>query len=87
MTDTQTRVVAIIGQEIVGLFGQAREVALDDELVADLEASPIDRCCISVEIDEQFLIDLTDAEIEGWVTVRDVVASVETKLAHRVASA
>lgn len=78
------RILKIVADEIAGLFGTGRKIALEDELVGDLEASVIDICCIAVELEEEFRIELSDEAIEGWRTVGDVVSAVERLASARV---
>lgn len=50
---------------------------LDEADLKDLKVDPIDRLGISCALDEEFLIEIPDADEEGWRTVGDVVATVQ----------
>lgn len=54
---------------------------LDD----DLGCNSIDRVCIAVAIDEAFGIEVSDDDVAKWITVQDVVETVE-RLAKREAA-
>lgn len=53
------------------------EVSLDSALTADLGADDLDIVELVMALEETFGADgeISDKEVEGWVTVRDVVAS------------
>jgi acyl carrier protein len=55
------------------------EVPLDAELFVDLGADDLDRVELVMALEETFDTGngIPDKEVEGWKTVRDVVASVE----------
>lgn len=50
---------------------------LDDADLKDLKVDPLDRLGITCALDEEFLIEIPDADEEGWRTVGDVVATVQ----------
>jgi len=54
--------------------------AVTDEqnLVADLALDSLDRVDLTVTLEQEFNIDISDAALEGWQTVGDVVKTVET---------
>jgi acyl carrier protein len=49
----------------------------DDALLADLNLDGIDMTCIAMDVEEAWHFELRDPEIERWVTVKDIAASVE----------
>lgn len=54
--------------------------AVTDEqnLVADLALDSLDRVDLTVTLEQEFNIDISDAALEEWQTVGDVVKTVET---------
>ena len=52
-------------------------VTLASHLHDDLHCSPIDLCCIQVEVETKFGIELPTREVEACATVGDLVALVE----------
>ena len=70
------RVAALVSEAISLTFTRAVEVDAEATL-DDLRVDPIDRIQISCAIEEEWNIELTDAEIERWATIRDIAASVE----------
>ena len=54
--------------------------AVTDEqnLVADLALDSLDRVDLTVTLEKEFNIDISDAALEEWQTVGDVVKTVET---------
>lgn len=53
----------------------------DDAALSDLSLDPIDRAyTLPLELEERFGIEITDAQIENWKTVGDVVRSVSGEL-------
>ena len=55
------------------------EVSLSDELTGDLGADDLDIVELVMELEETFDTggEIPDSEVERWVTVRDVVDSVD----------
>lgn len=53
--------------------------AVTDEqnLVADLALDSLDRVDLTVTLEQEFNIDISDAALEEWQTVGDVVKTVE----------
>lgn len=74
-----TPIPALIAQTLAAMhpIRELPEVTPDSDLAADLGCDEIDRLCIMCAIDEAYGIELPDAAIAGWQTVRDVAASVE----------
>lgn len=49
----------------------------DQNLVADLALDSLDRVDLTVTLEQEFNIDISDAALEEWQTVGDVVKTVE----------
>lgn len=72
MDNLPTRVIAVIREEATGPLTDVQP----HHSLAALEIDVIDRVCICRALDEAFGIELADAEIDGWHTVADVIATV-----------
>lgn len=53
-----------------------RDITGTDQTLAELGIDCIDRMCIALDIETAHGVDLRDGEIERWVTVGDVEATV-----------
>ena len=67
MTD---RICRIIASELPGFLV---EVSPDDDLE---EWSQLDRLCVAVALEEEFLIEIPDRALEAWETVQDIINTV-----------
>jgi acyl carrier protein len=72
---TLTRVTEII----TGIIAPFNPPDAQTELKGDLHFDGYDRMQIAEQLREEFGVECTDAQIEGWTTVGSVVASVECK--------
>jgi acyl carrier protein len=50
---------------------------LDDAKLKELKVDALDRLGITCALDEEFLIEISDADQEGWKTVGDMVETVQ----------
>ena len=64
------------------LLGEFLGVPIEDRfrLAEDLEADSLDRVEIVMSLEEEFLIDITDADTQAMRTVADVIALVKGKV-------
>ncbi len=79
MTSPQSdQIIAIVAKAI----GRQRwlrpspPVTTDSQLIEDLGCDSLDIVDIAVAVEEALGVDITDAAIDGWCTVGDVIASV-----------
>jgi hypothetical protein len=77
MTDLATRVIAVVRKEIADhhLFAEVPEITAETVLEPRW-FGPVDRCCVAIELDEVFGIECSDANLEAWQTVADIIATV-----------
>lgn len=80
MTDIAKRVKRIV---IEHLDLDVEDVADTADFVDDLGADSLDVVELSIEIETEFDVDLTDDEIDGIATVRDAIAAVEAHVGER----
>lgn len=66
------RIQAIIAREC-GWLNRAH--CLDDP-DASLGLDSMDRICLAASLDEEFGIETPDADVEGWCSLNDVLATV-----------
>lgn len=59
-------------------------VTLDSELDRDLLCDGIERAAISLAIEDEFHIRITDAQIDAWENVSDIVATVQAKTKEKI---
>jgi acyl carrier protein len=57
-----------------------------DMALADLNVDSLEKLSIGMDLEDEYSIGFTDEEIEVFVTVADVIVSVEVALAAKVAS-
>lgn len=76
----EERVLEIVAEH---LSLEAAEVSLDSRFTLDLGADDLDMVELVMVAEETFGIDgvIPDEEVERWLTVRDMVASVDKALA------
>jgi acyl carrier protein len=74
MTDTADRVLAVIAKH---LCRDVSTVTPDKTLGDELGADEFDRIELAIMIEEEFNIDIGDATLEGWITVSDIIRTVE----------
>ena len=55
--------------------------------LAELNVDSLEKLSIGMDLEDECSIEFTDEEIEGFVTVTDVIKSVESGLAAKAASA
>ena len=55
----------------------APEIHSDADLTADLAMDALDRCCVTVAMDEEFGIMIPDSAMEGWETVADIERTIQ----------
>jgi acyl carrier protein len=72
-TETAERVRAIIAN---ALMRQADEIG-EEMTLADLNADSLDRVEITMDCEEAFLLEISDAEAEGIQTVGNLVDLIE----------
>lgn len=71
---TTARIQALVAAE---LGKPAAEIAINDELTADLGAHALDVLRLVMQIEDEFGISVGDDEINGLRTVGDLIALVE----------
>ncbi len=77
---TRSEIEAKVREVLAATLGPDTETAALDASLAGLGADSLDRLEITLELEETFLIELTDDEGERAQTVGDVVALVAGKL-------
>ena len=65
----------------------AEAISDKDELIADLGADSLDRVELSISLEEEFKIEFSDDDVEGFRLVGDVVQAVLRKLGGPQAAA
>lgn len=76
--DVLARVCQVIGRYVRPELG--RQAESDSDLEVDLMLDGLDRQKIALDLDEAFGIEISDQQLEGWVTVGDVVATITRAL-------
>lgn len=64
----------------------AAKVRLGAGFIDDLGADSLDRTELVIAFEEEFGIEIPDAAIENWVTVRDAVTGIDQIAAQQKAS-
>lgn len=59
----------------------AEKITDDAKLIDDLSADSFDTIELTIAVEDEFEIDITDAEVEGLKTVGDVIELVSKKTA------
>lgn len=77
---TRSEIEAKVREVLAATLGADTETAALDASLAGLGADSLDRLEISMELEETFLIELTDDDGERAQTVGDVVGLVARKL-------
>jgi acyl carrier protein len=70
-------------EEVAEIIEEALAVEVnstDDNLEADYGADDLDRVEIMIALEEFYNIEFADDEPERWITVHDVIRSVERQL-------
>lgn len=73
LEEIEVRVVEILTDLISADKG---EVKLESKLKEDLSVDNMDRLDFCVDLEEEYYIFLNDIEIGSWVTVKDVVNTI-----------
>ncbi len=73
------RIHEIIRAELAGHYRTrpVPEIISKVHLDADLGMDTLDRCCVTVALDEEFGIMIPDAAMEGWETVADIERTIQ----------
>ncbi len=53
---------------------------IPDAELADLRVDALDRVTFACELDEEWSIEISDTELEGWQTLADLAATVDFHL-------
>jgi len=71
--------------EVIALYldKEAWEIQLNQRLRKDLRMTGVERFLISVGLEEDFNIEIPDAEVEIWRIVNDIVASVYKRIVRK----
>lgn len=88
MTDNRTRLLAAFTRHF-GVIETTAADPLDAVIKRDLHPDSLDLVEVSVEVEDEFQIELTDEELMNLpetATLRDVLALVEGKLAPKAAA-
>lgn len=73
--------IALIGfhemiQAVIGPLIDIPRIPLEPgTLLADLRLDALDRATIAVELDEAYGIEIPDADVESWLTLADIAAT------------
>jgi len=70
MPDVFGKVKAVI-VEVIG--DSRRNITPETRLLDDLDFDDLDFIDVCVDLEEQFFMDVTDAEMESWRTVQDIM--------------
>lgn len=74
---TTARIIAVIKREVGAAHIFRAEPTVDADLTADLNLDGLDRICLSIGIEEEFEISVSDEDAEQWASVADILATVE----------
>jgi acyl carrier protein len=80
MSDIANRVKEIIAEQ---LMVDLEEITEDSTFVDDLGADSLDRVELIMEFEEEFGIDIPDADAEKIQTVGEAIAYIERRLAEK----
>jgi acyl carrier protein len=80
MSDIANRVKEIIAEQ---LMVDLEEITEDSTFVDDLCADSLDRVELIMEFEEEFGIDIPDADAEKIQTVGEAIAYIERRLAEK----
>jgi acyl carrier protein len=80
MSDIANRVKEIIAEQ---LMVDPEEITEDSTFVDDLGADSLDRVELIMEFEEEFGIDIPDADAEKIQTVGEAIAYIERRLAEK----
>lgn len=80
MTDTQTRAISVINRLLHP--GERHKVELDAELTELFPCALSRHYCLPIALEEEFSIEIGEQAIHAWLTVGDVIASVQKEVAH-----
>lgn len=80
MSDIAHRVKEIIAEQ---LMVDLEEITEDSTFVDDLGADSLDRVELIMEFEEEFGIDIPDADAEKIQTVGEAIAYIERRLAEK----
>ena len=76
----QHEVFEAVKQHLLGRGIEGEKITMDAELVRDLDLDSLDTMELTLGMEEQFGIEIPDAELEDLVTVGDAVALIQRKL-------
>lgn len=74
------RVKDVIADKLDGYYAP-KEITPESKLKDDLGADSLDMVSIVMGLEDEFGIEITDSDANGWVSVADVVTLIEKKVA------
>ena len=77
----QQDVFAAVKEHLEGRGLAPEKIALEADLLRDLDLDSLDTMELTLGMEERFGIEIPDADLEGLTTIADAVALVERKLA------
>jgi len=78
MASTLNRVAEVLAE----YAGTSDPIAPETHLVEDLRLDSLDAVEISLTLEDEFGVEITDEELEDWQTVSDIVKSVTKAVRH-----
>jgi len=79
-TITETVFAAVLDNHAVKKAGKVQQVN-ESMLLDDLKVDSLEKLSLAMDFEDQFSIEITDEEIEGFLTVGDFIAYLEKAVA------
>ena len=83
MSETSTKVKAIIENELLSLPFTAQHYKPHHKLKEDLGADSLNMVCIAIEIEKEFGMVINDSEMEPIETVGELIEMVEKSIVNK----
>ena len=78
---SQQEIFEAVKQHLEGRGIEREKIAIDSDLLRDLDLDSLDTMELTLGMEERFGIEIPDADLEGLATIKDAVVLIETKSA------
>lgn len=77
---SQQEIFEAVKQHLESRGIEAGKIAIDADLLRDLDLDSLDTMELTLGMEERFGIEIPDADLEGLATIKDAVVLIESKL-------
>ena len=78
---SQQEIFEAVKQHLEGRGIEGDKIALDSDLLRDLDLDSLDTMELTLGMEERFGVEIPDADLEGLTTIKDAVVLIESKSA------